>query len=37
MEDLPSAEGSLTKDERRQLKEAFDEWLIDDATPHVAS
>lgn len=37
MEELPHVEGRLSQDEKQRLQEAFDEWLIDEATPHVAS
>jgi len=39
MEELPDPRGHLTEEEQQELREAFDEWLIetDGVTPHVAS
>lgn len=37
MEQLPDPTENLTQEEAERLREAFDEWLIGEYTPHVAS
>lgn len=37
MDELPDPRGPLTEEEERRLREAFDEWLLEEPTAQIAS
>lgn len=37
MDELPNPREPMTQEEQERLQEAFDEWLLEDAVPHIAS
>lgn len=37
MQELPDPSQQLSNEEVQQLREAFDEWLMDEVALHVAS